>query len=162
MKRALGIDPGLAATGYGVVEEKEGRVAHVAHGVLRPGKGSLPLKLKAIFEGISQIIALHSPDLVVVEAVFSHLNPRSSLLLGQARGAAVVAAGVAHIPVHEISPLAVKQAVTGFGHAAKVQVQAMVCRHLGLNVPPPQDAADALAVAIATLWGGGSESIASL
>jgi crossover junction endodeoxyribonuclease RuvC len=156
--RILGIDPGSAATGYGVVEMVEGqggRLVHVAHGTLRPPRTApLAARLAAIHRGVGEIVAAHEPDRVVVEQVLMARNPRSALVLGAARGVALAAAAGAGLPVDEVGPRQIKLAVVGSGAAVKSQVQAMVQRLLSLERPPAQDAADALAAAIWRLHHG--------
>ncbi len=145
----LGIDPGSRATGFGIVRRDGHRLRPVAQGVVRPSASSpLPMRLMAIFQGISRKIEEFSPDAVAVEEIFFSMNARSALVLGHARGAALLAAANHGLPVHEYSPSEVKNAVVGYGRAEKQQVQQMVRLILGLAQPPPQDAADALAVAI--------------
>jgi crossover junction endodeoxyribonuclease RuvC len=147
--RILGIDPGSSVTGFGVVELVGARVAHLAHGTLRPARSqALPARLAAIQAGLAEVIESHSPDLAVVEQVFVSSSPRSALVLGQARGVALAAVAAAGVPVEEYSAREIKRAVVGTGAAEKVQVQAMVKRILQLDRNPPQDAADALAAAI--------------
>jgi crossover junction endodeoxyribonuclease RuvC len=147
--RIIGIDPGSSATGFGVVEGSGSRISHVAHGVVRTrGTSSLADRLAEIHRGVAQVLADYAPDAAVIEQVFVALNPRSAIVLGQARGAALVALSGAGIPIVEISAREVKKAVTGAGGAAKADVQAMVVRLLGLAEVPPSDAADALAMAI--------------
>jgi crossover junction endodeoxyribonuclease RuvC len=149
--RILGIDPGLRTTGFGVVERTGSAVAYVASGTIRseaaPGAG-LPERLKAIFEGIREVAARYAPDVAAVEIVFVNVNPQSTLLLGQARGAALAALVTAELGVHEYTALQVKRAVVGHGQARKPQVQAMVQRLLALPREPGPDASDALGVAI--------------
>jgi len=152
--RILGIDPGLRLTGFGVVDRSGQRVAYVASGVIRTPDAALPDRLKAILDSLSRVIAEHRPDQVAVEKVFVNVNPESTLLLGQARGAAICAAVSCRLPVSEYTALQVKQAVVGKGHAAKVQVQQMVRRLLALPGDPSSDAADALACAICHAHGG--------
>lgn len=147
--RILGIDPGSLVTGYGVVERRGADVRHVAHGSLRPPRGAtLATRLAAIHEGVREVIEAHRPDAVVVEQVFVAANPRSALVLGQARGVAVAAAALAGLPVDELAAQEVKRAVAGQGGAPKLQVQRMVQRLLSLPRAPGPDAADALAAAI--------------
>jgi len=147
--RILGIDPGSAATGYGIVEQSRGSIVHVAHGIVRPPRGAaLGDRLAEIHAEISSIATRYAPDLAVVEKVFLAANPRSALVLGQARGAALAALAGAGLPVHELAAREVKKAVVGTGSADKRQVQAMVTRLLALTAPPASDAADALAVAL--------------
>jgi crossover junction endodeoxyribonuclease RuvC len=135
--------------GYGVVERRGADVRHVAHGTVRPPRGAaLGVRLAAIHEGVREVIETHQPDVVVVEQVFVAANPRSALVLGQARGAAVAVAGLAGLPVDELAAQEVKLAVVGQGSAPKHQVQRMVQRLLALPRAPAQDAADALAAAL--------------
>jgi crossover junction endodeoxyribonuclease RuvC len=152
--RILGIDPGLRVTGFGLIERSGQRLTYLASGVVRTPDGELPDRLKAILESLSAVIAQHSPTHVAVEKVFVNVNPASTLLLGQARGAAICAAVSRGLPVSEYTALQVKQAVVGNGHAAKQQVQDMVRRLLALSADPSADAADALACAICHAHGG--------
>lgn len=147
--RIIGIDPGSRATGYGVVECRDGRVVHVAHGTLRPSAGAaLSDRLADLYRRLAEVVGRESPDAAVVEQVFVAANARSALVLGQARGTALAALGAAGVPVFELAPRAIKNAVVGTGAASKAQVQSMVMRLLGLEKPPASDAADALAAAI--------------
>lgn len=147
--RILGIDPGSQATGFGVVECEGSRLRHVAHGVLRPPReGGLAPRLAAIHAGIAEVIQTHAPALAVVEQVFVSVSPRSALVLGQARGAALTALAQGGLAVDELSPSEIKRAVVGTGRAEKKQVQEMVRRLLALERAPASDAADALAAAI--------------
>ena len=146
--RILGIDPGLRVTGFGIIEKQGQKLDYVASGCIRTPDGELPQRLKSILEGLLEVIALHAPMEVSVEKVFVNVNPQSTLLLGQARGAAICAAVSKDLPVSEYTALQVKQAVVGQGHAAKEQVQEMVKRLLNLGGVPQADAADALACAI--------------
>ena len=153
--RILGIDPGLRSTGFGVIDKAGNKLAYVASGCIRTdAAGSLPARIKTILDGLVEIIATYSPQQAAVEIVFVNVNPQSTLLLGQARGAAIAALVTANLPVAEYSALQVKQAVVGHGKAAKDQVQAMVARLLALPGNPSADAADALACAIAHAHGG--------
>ena len=153
--RILGIDPGLRATGFGVIEADGPRLTYVASGVIRIAAGPLPPRLKTIHDGIGEVIREYRPDVAVAEIVFVNVNPQSTLLLGQARGAAITTLVVAGLAVHEYTALQVKQAVVGYGRAAKSQVQAMVQRLLRLPGQPSTDAADALACAICHANAGG-------
>jgi crossover junction endodeoxyribonuclease RuvC len=152
--RILGIDPGLRVTGFGLLERTGQRLRYVTSGIIRTPDGELPARLKAIFDGVIEVILAHRPDQVAVEKVFVNVNPQSTLLLGQARGAAICAAVSRGLPVAEYTALQVKQAVVGKGHAAKQQVQEMVRRLLNLPAEPSADAADALACAISHAHGG--------
>ncbi len=146
--RILGIDPGLNRTGYGVVEIGGGRLRHVAAGVIRVPAGALPHRLAHILSELAAVIGATQPSEAVVEKVFVNVNAKSTLLLGQARGAALCAAVTAGLTVHEYTALQVKQAVVGYGKADKIQVQKMVQRLLALDRLPTPDAADALACSI--------------
>ena len=153
--RILGIDPGLRSTGFGVIDKAGNKLAYIASGCIKAdATGTLPERIKTILEGLEEIIATYEPKQAAVEIVFVNVNPQSTLLLGQARGAAIAALVTANLPVAEYSALQVKQAVVGHGKAAKEQEQAMVARLLALPGHPSPDAADALACAIAHAHGG--------
>ena len=150
--RILGIDPGLQSTGFGVVEVDGRGLAYVASGTIRTkeaAQSDLPGRLKIIFEGVREVIATYAPDCASVEIVFVNVNPQSTLLLGQARGAALASLVAGGLPVAEYTALQLKKAVVGHGHASKQQVQQMVSRLLRLPGVPGRDAADALGLAIA-------------
>ena len=160
--RIIGIDPGSRATGYGVVEHRDGRVVHVAHGTLRPPVGgALSDRLASLHRGISEVVLREAPEAAVVEQVFLAANARSALVLGQARGTVLASLGAAGLPVFELAPRAIKKAVVGTGAASKAQVQNMVARLLGLEKPPQSDAADALAAAICQVHIGRLVGVAS-
>lgn len=146
--RILGIDPGLRVTGFGVIDKSGQTLSYVASGCIRTREGALPERIRAILDGLGEVISLHRPDEIAVEEVFVNVNPRATLLLGQARGAAICASVTHNLPVSEYTALQVKQAVVGTGHARKDQVQEMVRRLLRLAGEPGADAADALACAI--------------
>ena len=153
--RILGIDPGLRVTGFGVIEKTGNRLAYLASGCIRTDAAdALPARLGAIHAGLVQLLADYRPDQAVIEIVFVNVNPQSTLLLGQARGAAITALVAGGLEVAEYTALQVKQAVVGNGHADKIQVQHMVRRLLSLPGNPGPDAADALACAIAHAHGG--------
>ena len=153
--RILGIDPGLRSTGFGVIDKAGNTLAYVASGCIKTdAAGSLPQRIKTLLDGIAEIISTYEPQQAAVEIVFVNVNPQSTLLLGQARGAAISALVTANLPVAEYTALQVKQAVVGHGKAAKEQVQHMVTRLLNLSGTPSTDAADALACAIAHAHGG--------
>src|SRR5471030_2017730 len=152
--RILGIDPGSRVTGFGVIDIAGQNRTYVASGCIKIPAGALPARIKAILDGIAEIVATYHPEQTAVEQVFVNVNPASTLLLGQARGAAICAAVDAGLPVAEYTALQVKQAVVGQGHAQKEQVQAMVMRLLKLPGAPGPDAADALACAICHAHGG--------
>lgn len=147
-RRILGIDPGLRITGFGLIETDGTRVAYITSGCIRAAGLDLPQRLGIIARDLAHLIAEMNPDEVAVEKVFVNVNPQSTLLLGQARGAAIAAVVLAGLPVTEYTAGQVKQAVVGKGRAAKLQVQAMVQRLLQLPGAPAEDAADALACAI--------------
>jgi crossover junction endodeoxyribonuclease RuvC len=146
--RILGIDPGLRLTGFGVIEQAGQKLSYVTSGVIKSGEGELPERLGVLFSGLTELVAEHRPDICAVEIVFVNVNPQSTLMLGQARGAAVCAAVASRLPVAEYTALQIKQAVVGHGKAAKEQVQEMVRRLLNLPAVPQADAADALGCAI--------------
>jgi len=137
-----------------VIEKSGVKLRYVTSGCVKSGSGDLAARLKAILEGLNEIIAEHSPVEVAVEKVFVNVNPQSTLALGQARGTAICAAVLAGLPVAEYTALQVKQSVVGNGHAKKEQVQHMVKRLLALAGDPAADAADALACAICHAHGG--------
>lgn len=153
--RILGIDPGLRITGFGVIEKTGSTLSYVASGCIRTEtRTSLPSRLGTIHAGVRELVAQYQPGQSVVEIVFVNVNPQSTLLLGQARGAAITALVAGGLEVAEYTALQVKQAVVGNGHADKKQVQHMVRRLLSLTGDPSPDAADALACAIAHAHGG--------
>ena len=155
LTRILGIDPGLRVTGFGVIEMQGNQLHYVASGCIKSNdKQTLPERLATLFSGISEVVGTYQPAQAVVEKVFVNVNPQSTLLLGQARGAAISALVHAGLPVNEYTALQVKQAVVGHGKAAKEQVQQMVMRLLKLDGAPSADAADALACAICHAHGG--------
>lgn len=164
--RILGIDPGLCSTGFGVIEKVGEKIAYIASGTIKTASAKknknedendreeLPARLKVILDGLFEVIDIYQPNQVAVEKVFVNVNPQSTLLLGQARGAAISAAVIRNLTVAEYTALQVKQAVVGNGHAQKEQVQEMVKRLLKLSATPSPDSADALACAICHAHGG--------
>jgi crossover junction endodeoxyribonuclease RuvC len=146
----LGIDPGTAACGYGIVHESDGRLRALCHGWWRTSPGErLELRLRTIFDGVTALIEEHRPEAVALEESYVGADARIALSVGQARGAALVACAAAEVACAEYPPASVKQAVCGYGRAEKAQVQRMVRSILGLaEEPRPHHAADALAVAI--------------
>ena len=147
--RILGIDPGMVSTGFGLIEfENQGSLLYRESGVLRPRGTSVSPRLQQIFRGLTRLIETTKPRFMAVERPFFGKNVKSAMLLGQARGAALLAAAETGLEVHEISPLEVKQAVVGYGRADKGQIQAMVRSLLGIRQVLAADAADALAVAL--------------
>jgi len=148
--KVVGIDPGTAACGYGIVHESGGRLRAIGHGWWKSAADeAIELRLKRIFDGVTGLIVEHGPDAVVLEESYVGADPRIALSVGQARGAVLVAAASAGIGCAEYAPARVKQAVCGYGRADKAQVGRMVKAILALPaVPTPNHAADALAVAI--------------
>ena len=149
--RILGIDPGLQTTGFGVIECEGSKLSYVASGTIKTSAadiGDLPGRLKIIFDGVREVIARYQPQCAAVEIVFVNVNPQSTLLLGQARGAALTALVSCDLLVSEYTALQMKKAVVGHGHAKKEQVQAMIQRLLALPGEPGKDAADALGLAV--------------
>ena len=149
MTRLLGIDPGSRVTGFGIIDiGGGGRAEYVASGCVQAAGEALPERLRIIFEGMGQVIALHRPDQVAIERVFVHRNVDSALKLGQARGAALCAVVSRGLSVAEYTPTEIKQALVGKGNAEKTQVQHLVKSLLQLPGMPQADAADALACAL--------------
>jgi crossover junction endodeoxyribonuclease RuvC len=148
--KVIGIDPGTAACGYGIVHENDGRLRAIDHGWWKTSAGEpLELRLKTIFDAVAGLIAEHRPGAVVLEESFVGVDARTALSVGQARGAVLVAAASAGVECAEYAPARVKQVVCGYGRAEKKQVQKMVKVLLALQAEPaPSHAADALAVAI--------------
>jgi crossover junction endodeoxyribonuclease RuvC len=148
--KVLGIDPGTAACGYGIVHASDGRLREVVHGCWQTPAGDPPaLRLLTIFDGMRQLLAAHAPDAVAVEESVVGADARIALSVGQARGAVLVAAASSGVACAEYSPTHVKRTVCGYGRAEKGQMQRMVRAILALeSVPTPNHAADALAVAI--------------
>jgi crossover junction endodeoxyribonuclease RuvC len=161
MYRILGVDPGSNCTGYGLVSGNGDRVAYVLSGTIAPPRAqSRHQRLREIYAGVERVIREHAPTHFAIEDVFYHKNPRSTLVLGEARGAAILAATLAGIPVYEYSAREVKQSVTGNGAADKSQVSYMLAKLLDLESTPDRaDETDALAVAMCHAfkrreWGG--------
>jgi crossover junction endodeoxyribonuclease RuvC len=150
----LGIDPGTASTGYGVVKgDGLGLVSLVECGVIRTKpREPLASRLLEIFEGVTELLERHKPDAMSVEDVFYAKNVRTTVVLGHARGVVLLAGQQASVAIHELPPTEIKKAVVGTGHATKEQVQFMLTRLLRLkSVPQPSDAADGVAAALACL-----------
>ena len=148
--KVVGIDPGTAACGYGIVHERDGRLRALGHGWWQTPAGQRPeLRLKTIFEGVQALIEEHRPDAVAVEESFVGADARTALSVGQARGAVLVASAIAGVECAEYAPSRVKQAVCGYGRAEKAQVARMVKAILSMqDAPATSHASDALAVAI--------------
>lgn len=154
------MDPGSQATGYGVVDRVGAELRWVAHGVLRPRAGAgVAVRLASLVADLALLVERFRPDVASVEEVFVALSPRSALVLGQARGAALAALGAAAVPLVEYAPARIKLTVAGHGRAAKVQMQRTVRRLLALERTPPCDAADALAAAICHARAGPLEGL---
>ncbi|NIA15475.1 MAG: crossover junction endodeoxyribonuclease RuvC [Nitrospiraceae bacterium] len=154
--RVLGFDPGTATTGYGVVDGKGNALRHVAHGVISTPAGlHFARRLEMIFEAAGQLIDTHQPDAVAIEKLFFSKNVTTGIAVAQARGVLALTAVQRHKPIGEYSPLEVKSAVVGYGKADKAQVQEMIKILLNLDtIPRPDDAADALALAICQIHSG--------
>lgn len=150
--RILGIDPGSRITGWGVIEARGAKLTHIAHGCIRAGDGPLPPRLATIYSGLAAVIAEHQPAEYAVEEVFMRVNIGTALILGQARGVAVLAGAMAGLPFAEYAPAQIKRALVGNGRAEKAQVQHMVRLLLKISATKTEvlaeDAADALAIAI--------------
>ena len=146
----LGIDPGTATTGWGMVKRQEDALTLLDYGTVSTAQDTpAPQRLQIIYRELGHVISRHEPDAAAVEKLFFSRNVRTALSVGQARGVALLAMANADLDIHEYTPLEVKQAVVGYGRATKEQVQEMVKMLLGLDsVPQPDDAADAIAVAI--------------
>lgn len=152
--RAIGIDPGIGLTGYGIVEEdSHGTVAAIAYGVISTSpKAGLDKRLQQLYLGICELIECHQPDTAAVEKLFFGRNVTTAITVGQARGVAILAIANAELTLAEYTPAEVKQAIAGYGDATKGQVQEMVRTLLELDaIPRPDDAADGLAIAITHL-----------
>ncbi len=151
--RVLGIDPGIAITGYGLVEDRGGDLEALAYGDIRTLAGDpLPLRLRRLYEALGSLIESYRPDVAAIERLFFGRNVTTAFAVGQARGVVLLALAQAEIPVYEYTPADVKQALVGYGGASKAQIQAMVRMLLRLpEIPRPDDVADALAVAICHL-----------
>lgn len=158
----LGIDPGSRITGYGLVKKTGNRLIHIDNGAIYTDTASdFAGRLKKIFDGLLEVIAQYQPEQVAIENIFFATNPQSALKLGQARGAAIVAAAHCGLPIAEYTALQVKQAVVGQGRAEKDQVQKMVKALLGLPEIAQPDASDALAVAICHINSCGLKQISA-
>ena len=144
----------MRITGFGVIERNGNQLIYVCSGSVKTSEGDLPSRLKEILDNIRDVIEQYQPNHVAIEQVFVNLNPKSTLLLGQARGAAICAAVSNNLKVAEYTALQIKQAVVGRGHASKDQVQQMIMRLLNLTAHPSPDAADALACAVCHAHGG--------
>jgi crossover junction endodeoxyribonuclease RuvC len=148
--RVLGIDPGTITAGWGVVEKTGNRVRLIAYGTVAPGRrGRYEQRLKQVYDGLMRVIAEHSPDVVAIEEVFYGKNIKAAIRIGEGRAVALLCAAHARLPVAEYAARVVKKSAVGVGTAHKSQVQQMVKAILGLPaIPEPEDAADALAIAL--------------
>ena len=161
----LGIDPGTATTGYGLVRENpDSSLVAVDYGVITTSAGTpMPQRLRILYQRLSEIIDLHRPQNGAVEKLYFHRNVTTAISVGQGRGVVILALAQAELAVGEYTPLQVKQAVAGYGGADKNQVQQMVRALLGLDeVPRPDDAADALAVAICHIHSTGRDRLTEI
>lgn len=149
-RRILGIDPGLHVTGYAVVEAADAGPRLVEAGVVRSEGADMPAQLVSLHAGLTEIITQFRPDVAVVEELYAHYDhPRTSILMGHARGVLLLAAAQAGVPVVSYAATAIKKLITGHGRASKEQMQHVIQREFGLAAPPdPPDVADALAIAL--------------
>jgi crossover junction endodeoxyribonuclease RuvC len=154
--KALGVDPGLVRTGYGVLEERAGNIALLEAGHIESGtaRDDLALRLRRLYEEMVSLIEDHRPHVVALEQLYSHYeHPRTAILMGHARGVIVLAAGMQDTPVHHYQASQVKSALTGSGRASKSQIQQMVRHTFGLvQTPDPPDVADAVAIALCHVY----------
>lgn len=150
---ALGFDPGLATTGYGLIHKKSSRYFHITHGVIRtPATKPIPERLAIIYQSAQDLITKYKPDTIAVERLYFEKNVTNGIYVAQARGVLLLATAHHKIPIVEFSPTEVKIALVGYGRAEKIQVQNMVKKFLLLDtIPKPDDSADALALAICAL-----------
>ncbi len=148
--RILGIDPGIAIVGYGVVDKEANRYKTVSYDAITT-KAHTPLedRLNLVYQGVCQVIDMYKPEAMAIEELFFNNNAKTALTVGQARGVIILAAVQKNVPIFEYTPLQVKQALTGYGRASKGQIQQMMKSMLGLTeIPKPDDVADALAIAV--------------
>jgi crossover junction endodeoxyribonuclease RuvC len=159
--RVLGLDPGTATTGYGVVEGRGTRLTHVCHGVIRTPAG-MPFaeRLCSIYNEVGCLVEAHAPDAAAIEKLYFNQNITTGISVAQSRGVIALSVAQACLPIGEYSPLEVKSAVVGYGKATKRQVQEMIRILLNLDAcPRPDDAADALALAICQIHGAGARAL---
>ncbi len=160
----LGIDPGTATTGYGLVREhSNGALEAVAYGVIRTSsKKPMPERLKTLYDAITELVATHKPDAAAVETLYFGRNVTTAITVAQGRGVVLLALAEAGLPIREYKPAEIKQAIAGYGNADKLQVQEMIRQLLALDkLPKPDDAADGLGVAITDLNASRWERMAS-
>lgn len=151
--RVLGFDPGTATTGYGVVEQKGNKLTHIAHGTITtPPDHHFAQRLQSIYNEVVDLIKIHAPQAIAIEELFFTKNVTTGITVAQARGVIALAASQAGLPIGEFSPREMKAAIAGYGKADKKQIQQMVKILLNLDtIPKPDDAADALGIAICQL-----------
>ena len=154
--RILGIDPGYAIMGYGIIDKNGNRFSPVTYGAITTEKTMrMPDRLKCLYNGLMDVIAEYQPEEVSIEELYFNTNAKTVIFVGEARGVAILACTNSGLPVYEYTPLQIKTSMTGFGRAQKPQVQAMVTRVLNLSaVPKPDDVADALAAAVCHGYNG--------
>jgi len=158
--RILGIDPGTNVTGYGMIEKNRSGLSEILHGEIRLSRNQrMTKRLLKTYENLTALIEAAKPDIVAVEDIFYGKNVKSLIKQGHARGVVLLAASQYNLPVYEYSPLEIKKAVVGYGRAEKRQVQRMVKAILGMSALPPEDAADALAVAVCHSHTGKTKNI---
>lgn len=157
----LGIDPGYAIVGYGVIYYQSGRFRVLEYGAITTPAGMpLPKRLHRIYEGMEELIRKYKPDALSIEQLFFNTNSTTAIGVAEARGCILLSADMNNIPIYEYTPLQVKQAVTGYGRAEKRQIMQMTTTLLGLaEIPKPDDAADALAVAVCHAHSSGSKML---
>ncbi|MCP5464459.1 MAG: crossover junction endodeoxyribonuclease RuvC [Deltaproteobacteria bacterium] len=145
----LGIDPGSRITGFGLVQKSGNRHSHIENGaIFLDDRLDFSAKLKELNDRITKLIKAHQPDVLVVENIFFHKNPKSTQKLGEVRGAVILTAALNELPLFEYTPLEVKKAITGYGRATKDQIQYMICKLLNLKDRAEENASDALAIAL--------------
>ncbi len=156
--KVLGIDPGYALCGYGVVQQQKGAVVPLGYGcITTQAHTKFEDRLHEVYEDVRGLLASEQPDAMAIETLFFNSNQKTAVAVAEARGVILLAARQAGVPIYEYSPLQVKQSITGYGKATKTQMQQMACRLLALkNVPKPDDAADALAIALCHVHSAGS------
>jgi len=159
--RILGIDPGYAIMGYGIIDKNGNQFKNVAYGVVTTGKEmSMPDRLKCLYEGLTSVIIEYQPEEASIEQLFFNTNTATAIYVGQARGVAILSCANLSLSIFEYTPLEIKTSLTGYGRAGKTQVQTMVKMILGLSsIPKPDDAADALAAALCHGYSGNSKKI---
>jgi crossover junction endodeoxyribonuclease RuvC len=150
MSKILGIDPGIATTGFGIIQKQGNKIKAIDYGkIITTPKDKAPDRLKIIYKELKTIIKKHKPDVIAIEQLFFNKNTKTALTVGQARGIAMLSAANFNIPLYEYTPLQVKSAVVGYGRADKNQIKYMVKVLLNLKeAPTPDDTADSLAIAI--------------